>query len=472
MPKRSSYRQASKSLGGYKKSLYDLQSKEHEMDYNKYELDEKVKLYENVGTTAANVLGLIKEGQLLKQQNKYAERAKDFAGIEARTSTEKTFWGGDKDVTKYFNKKTGDELTMADLSGIGRLEAYGVNTGYNPVLDKPERPAIPILSGEVDEMKDMVVFADTPSSQILPSGFELPGPTEGKHIPGGLMPSDDVISDVNEKEMWKQFTARHQELIDDMIAPGSLHPNVPVKMNNEAEMLGDIPDAESTAELMRRLGRKVTMNPLTGEIYDMQRVEDFIGPYNREDKIVDEYVKQDGPLFMGKHKKESDYEFSEARLVEDIYKKITRAETGSFNDPYIRTTLAGSGSSAYGPAQMTKTLAQEYLNKGPWTRQEKDYLYRFIEQGENFLRYGGGDWKNFTDMTEESAKQWEYGGSGNLTSDKDKAMYENVTKKIMGKMLKNYKGKYEDFWRVWRFGATGAKDMTNVDEGYKKRYRG
>lgn len=149
MPKTSKYRAAGRSLGGYKKSLYDLQSKEYEIDYGKFELDRKVKLYEGVGTAAANILGIVREGQLLKEQNKYVDRAKGMTGIEAKTTQEDTWYGGKRDVTKYFSVDSGAELSIADLSAIGRLNAYGIETSYGDWVP-PSEPELITETEPVD----------------------------------------------------------------------------------------------------------------------------------------------------------------------------------------------------------------------------------------------------------------------------------------------------------------------------------
>ena len=77
----------------------------------------------------------------------------------------------------------------------------------------------------------------------------------------------------------------------------------------------------------------------------------------------------------------------------NYYDDIKRAETGGRADPWLRTEVYGSGSSAYGPAQLTGTTAKHYRDEAgiDWSDDEMDYLNRFGEQADMFLDVGGSD---------------------------------------------------------------------------------
>lgn len=141
-------------------------------------------------------------------------------------------------------------------------------------------------------------------------------------------------------------------------------------------------------------------------------------------------------------------------------------------DPWIRTK-AGGGSSAYGPVQMTggkNSMVRYQLdnlgNTGiDWDNDEIDYMNRFSDQAGKFLKYGAGDYKNFQGadglydgMTEDDIKaRYEYGGTGDLTSDADKAMYDQVAKKLMVRTYKDTDGSFDNFIPKWR-GETEQND--------------
>jgi len=71
----------------------------------------------------------------------------------------------------------------------------------------------------------------------------------------------------------------------------------------------------------------------------------------------------------------------------NIIKKI---ETGNLSDPFIRTMLA-QGSSAYGPYQVTKGLALDYLDNDKLTSQQKAALKEMITRQMVSLKIGGSD---------------------------------------------------------------------------------
>ena len=118
----------------------------------------------------------------------------------------------------------------------------------------------------------------------------------------------------------------------------------------------------------------------------------------------------------------------EAYVGDKLYKGFQAAETGGLSNPWIRTMAQDKSSnlhsSAYGPAQVTYTLAQDYLTRFPnlFTDSEKDYLKRFVAQGKDFIAHSQG---------KHNDKRFAYGGEGVLNSDADKELYERVVKKML-----------------------------------------
>ena len=141
-------------------------------------------------------------------------------------------------------------------------------------------------------------------------------------------------------------------------------------------------------------------------------------------------------------------------------------------DPFIRTKATGTGSSAYGPVQMTsgknsmvmRALEDPALAKEiGLTEDDIAYAQEFASQGANFLKYGGGDWKNYGQEGLDAKDMYEYGGSGNLTSDENRASYESLAKKFIGFEMKRAGGDTDKFIESWRGKSEGQdKDYYDV----------
>ena len=141
--------------------------------------------------------------------------------------------------------------------------------------------------------------------------------------------------------------------------------------------------------------------------------------------------------------------------IEDVYNAMAYTETGGEPNPFIRTRAATveGGSNAYGPVQMLSSFVSDskraiYADtKKPmikYTDDELDYINKFIEQGDKLYLHGnekGKPWYN---------PKYDYGGSGDLTSDKDKKLYKSVAKKIIAYELKRAKGNLDEFQKAWR----------------------
>ena len=153
--------------------------------------------------------------------------------------------------------------------------------------------------------------------------------------------------------------------------------------------------------------------------------------------------------------------FGEGATINDIYDAFKYAETGTHeiakDTPWIRTTLEGSGSTAYGPVQLTgaddsmihNQIKNNFKNTGiDWTEEEKTFMKKYRKESLKRLAHGGMEKvgvvdsnelissksKEYKDMgitaTTKYDPNYDYGGSGNLTDD-DKKVYEQVAKKFM-----------------------------------------
>lgn len=116
------------------------------------------------------------------------------------------------------------------------------------------------------------------------------------------------------------------------------------------------------------------------------------------------------------------------KIAKDFYNSIAQAETGSFKDPWIRTTYAPpEGSSAYGPAQLTRKKATDYFKRFPIRMAPHAKFYNNVlrPMHDNFLKYGKEPNKAGYD------KKWDYGGAGNPLTAQQKKQYEQLVRTMM-----------------------------------------
>lgn len=134
--------------------------------------------------------------------------------------------------------------------------------------------------------------------------------------------------------------------------------------------------------------------------------------------------------------------------LDSTYNAIAAAETGGEVNPFIRTRVRpDKGSSAYGPVQLTGTLAKDYLTRFStlFSSPEKNYLSNFVGQANQFNLHG-----NMAGKLPNYDPKFDYGGTGTLTNLADRSMYTNVTKKIIGDMMNKSTNGTEGFLKAWR----------------------
>jgi len=142
------YKALGKKLGGYKKTLYDVGSKEYAKQYEDVELERKQSIYSAVEDTLAQVVGISSEIKQMGKLREYGEQAKLLEGVEKRTETQKSWYGlgPEREVEKFFSVKTGKSLSQRELESIGYLEKFGFDTGYSEGI--PTRPDVPFETSE------------------------------------------------------------------------------------------------------------------------------------------------------------------------------------------------------------------------------------------------------------------------------------------------------------------------------------
>ncbi|MCS5736688.1 hypothetical protein, partial [Herbiconiux daphne] len=124
-----------------------------------------------------------------------------------------------------------------------------------------------------------------------------------------------------------------------------------------------------------------------------------------------------------------------------FYKSITDAETGGLDNRFIRTKASeGAPSTAYGPAQITVSLADDFRKRhsGIFTKSEQEYLDRFSEQGHKMLHADPND------------PVYGYGGTGDLTSKADQKLYARIAVKMLNQLKKEKGGSYDKTLEAWR----------------------
>lgn len=172
---------------------------------------------------------------------------------------------------------------------------------------------------------------------------------------------------------------------------------------------------------------------------------------------------------------------------------IIKIETGGVDNPFIRTTVkpkdGQSGSSAYGPAQITRGLLVDYLanKRKMFTPQEVDMLLDLTDRQKVSLIIGGRDRQAYSkggsnaaygsfmasaygyEDVEEFLDDFDYGGTLGLGEDPQfKLHYENIARKMLKQTLKDAGGDAKEAASVWHGGANWKTASSKADT---KRYR-
>ncbi len=125
--------------------------------------------------------------------------------------------------------------------------------------------------------------------------------------------------------------------------------------------------------------------------------------------------------------------------LDELTMGLREAETGSVSDPFIRTQApeTSTGSTAYGPLQLTNTTAQDIKkrHRSLFSEEELKYLDRFNKQGKLFVKFGREPNKAGYD------ERYDYGGVGDLTSAKDQELYYKVISKMLQAKAKDVQRK-------------------------------
>jgi len=158
--------------------------------------------------------------------------------------------------------------------------------------------------------------------------------------------------------------------------------------------------------------------------------------------------------------------------------KIAQVETGGLDNPFIRTKVDGSGSSAYGTFQITKGLLVNNLKNRDklFTTEEKQAMAELIVRQSIALKIGGSDRKTYAkggrehalaqvwsdrfgyETVEDFLDAFDYGGDYGLADNTAwKLQYENFSRKMLKDTLKQAKGNQIEAASIWHGGSNWRK---------------
>lgn len=172
---------------------------------------------------------------------------------------------------------------------------------------------------------------------------------------------------------------------------------------------------------------------------------------------------------------------------------IRTIETGGVENPYIRTKAAGTGSSAYGPVQITKSLLESTLRTNPdmFTDDERSAMEDLVLRQKVALAVGGSDrakyarggvkmaqgaaWAQkfgFADV-DSFLNAFDYGGDFGLSGNSGfQMLYESVAEKMLVAQLEETGGDELEAASRWH-GGRGWKNASSRKHTdiYRQRYQ-
>ncbi len=133
--------------------------------------------------------------------------------------------------------------------------------------------------------------------------------------------------------------------------------------------------------------------------------------------------------------------------IDKYYAALSHAETGSEKNPHIRTRVkdAPGGSTAFGPAQVTGTLAEDAYKSGHLKESKSFYEKEMKPRYDKMLYHG-----NNKDKVKDYNPRYDYGGDAEFDAKKHGQDYEMFAKETMGRKAQIAKDDEKQFVREWR----------------------
>lgn len=155
-------------------------------------------------------------------------------------------------------------------------------------------------------------------------------------------------------------------------------------------------------------------------------------------------------------------------LNKDLLKRsIISVETGGEKDPYV-FTRGSSKSSAFGPAQITYTLAEDVLSRNPDVPDNPEfikYVQSFIQQGKNRINA-------YKDNPNKVDKSLRGGGKGLISKKLHEKHYPMLLDLALSLKMKDTNSTNPSkIAKAW-YGNTNAKASNNYVNKVMKRYSG
>jgi hypothetical protein len=215
-----------------------------------------------------------------------------------------------------------------------------------------------------------------------------------------------------------------------------------------------MPNNEQFQALLSRLNKQQGINPSS---QDRGSLDELFSEIRGKRPLQDAHKprKQTGGLKLPK-RSGTDY------VIEKVYAALNAGEMQGIppEQQFIRTKAQPKGdiSTAYGPLQITTTLAKDYAERKPklFSKQELNFLNKMVAQGDKFVKADKGIIRD---------KKYRYGGQGDLTTPQDKRLYQKVAKKMLADVHGKHNGDIEKIWKEWRFGSS----LKGNDPEYRKR---
>jgi len=179
--------------------------------------------------------------------------------------------------------------------------------------------------------------------------------------------------------------------------------------------------------------------------------------------------------------------------LQGFHNRITTIETGNLEDTFIRTQVNGSGSSAYGPVQITRGLIAGYLKNKPklFNEAELGAMNELAERQRISLKIGGSDLPRYQRGGSEhaQAKVWaarynyddvatfleafDYGGDFGLAGDAQFELdYESFSRKMLQDTLKRAGNDEIEAASRWHGGMDWATAKSKKGtKAYRKKYQ-
>ena len=170
--------------------------------------------------------------------------------------------------------------------------------------------------------------------------------------------------------------------------------------------------------------------------------------------IAARHVGKDDVAFLPTEEERMEARIKPAKM----YDVISACETLGYSNPWIRTEVrTDKGSSAYGPAQLTKTLATDMLTRKDvkFDGEEKAFLRRFVKQGDKFL----------ANSDNPDTPQYHYGGGGDMSAS-DRPIYKRVVTKMLERYIDKYDGDIKAVMKAW---SRGENSGDKLDSNYAQR---